>query len=110
MRLAQVTGDAGHVEDGLWLVTEARVERPRGRVTCWRTPIGSRGNTSWSRRLQIRPRRLPASSRPRPGNCAPQGKRVEAHALVAPIYGWCTEGFDTADLQEAKALLEELAG
>jgi len=37
-----------------------------------------------------------------------QGKRVEAHALLAPIYGWFTEGFDTADLQEAKALLAEL--
>src|SRR5262245_42257343 len=39
-----------------------------------------------------------------------QGKRAEAHALLAPIYGWFTEGFDTADLQEAKALLGELAG
>jgi predicted ATPase len=38
-----------------------------------------------------------------------QGKRAEAHALLAPIYGWFTEGFDTADLQEAKALLAELA-
>ena len=39
-----------------------------------------------------------------------QGKRAEAHALLAPIYGWFTEGFETADLQEAKALLEELGG
>jgi predicted ATPase len=38
-----------------------------------------------------------------------QGKRAEAHALLAPIYGWFTEGFDTADLQEAKALREALA-
>ena len=38
-----------------------------------------------------------------------QGKHTEAHALLAPIYGWCTEGFDTADLREAKALLEILA-
>lgn len=38
-----------------------------------------------------------------------QGKRHEAHELLAPIYNWFTEGFDTADLQEAKALLEELA-
>jgi predicted ATPase len=38
------------------------------------------------------------------------GKREEAHALLAPVYGWFTEGFDTADLQEAKALLEELGG
>jgi predicted ATPase len=39
-----------------------------------------------------------------------QGKRAEARVLLAPIYGWFTEGFDTADLQEAKALLKELAG
>ncbi|HSX83230.1 MAG TPA: adenylate cyclase, partial [Candidatus Saccharimonadia bacterium] len=37
-----------------------------------------------------------------------QGKRAEAGALLAPIYGWFTEGFDTADLQEAKVLLEAL--
>ena len=37
-----------------------------------------------------------------------QGKRVEARELLAPVYGWFTEGFDTADLQEAKALLEAL--
>jgi TOMM system kinase/cyclase fusion protein len=37
-----------------------------------------------------------------------QGKRTEARELLAPVYGWFTEGFDTADLQEAKALLEEL--
>jgi predicted ATPase len=36
-----------------------------------------------------------------------QGKRAEARALLTPIYGWFTEGFDTADLQEAKALLDE---
>jgi hypothetical protein len=38
-----------------------------------------------------------------------QGKRREAHNLLAEIYGWFTEGFDTKDLQEAKALIEELA-
>jgi predicted ATPase len=38
-----------------------------------------------------------------------QGKRAEAYALLAPIYGWFTEGFATADLQEAKTLLEALA-
>jgi predicted ATPase len=37
-----------------------------------------------------------------------QGKREEAHKLLADIYGWFTEGFDTKDLQEAKALLDEL--
>jgi predicted ATPase len=39
-----------------------------------------------------------------------QGRWDEACALLAPIYGWFTEGFDTADLREAKALLEELGG
>ena len=39
-----------------------------------------------------------------------QGKRAAACELLAPIYGWFTEGFDTADLQEARALLKELAG
>jgi len=37
-----------------------------------------------------------------------QGRRAEAHDLLAPVYGWFTEGFDTPDLKEAKALLEEL--
>jgi len=39
-----------------------------------------------------------------------QGKCHEARQLLAEVYGWFTEGFDTADLQEAKALLEELGG
>ena len=38
-----------------------------------------------------------------------QGLRGEARDLLAPIYGWFTEGFDTADLKEAKALLDQLA-
>ena len=37
-----------------------------------------------------------------------QGKKDEARQMLAEIYGWFTEGFDTKDLQEAKALLEEL--
>jgi predicted ATPase len=38
-----------------------------------------------------------------------QGKRAEACELLAPVYGWFTEGFDTAALQEAKVLLDALA-
>jgi predicted ATPase len=38
-----------------------------------------------------------------------QGKRKEAYELLSPIYGWFTEGFDTADLKDAKTLLKELA-
>jgi predicted ATPase len=37
-----------------------------------------------------------------------QGKTAEARQMLTEIYGWFTEGFDTKDLQEAKALLEEL--
>ena len=38
-----------------------------------------------------------------------QGKHIEARDLLAPIYGWFTEGFDTAVLQDAKTLLDQLA-
>ena len=38
-----------------------------------------------------------------------QGRRDETRDLLAPVYGWFTEGFDTLDLKEAKALLYELA-
>jgi predicted ATPase len=37
-----------------------------------------------------------------------QGKRQQAHDLLAPVYGWFTEGFDTLDLKDAKAMLEQL--
>jgi hypothetical protein len=63
--------------------------------------------------------RSPARSRPVPGNFArPQaslvsganrGRRAEALHLLAPIYGWFTEGFDTRDLNEAKTMLDALA-
>jgi predicted ATPase len=38
-----------------------------------------------------------------------QGKQEEARELLAPVYGWFTEGFDTLDLKEAKVLVDELA-
>jgi predicted ATPase len=38
-----------------------------------------------------------------------QARRAEARDLLAPVYGWFTEGFDTPDLKEAKALLDQLA-
>ncbi|PSO21514.1 hypothetical protein C7G42_07720 [Bradyrhizobium sp. MOS003] len=38
-----------------------------------------------------------------------EGKRTAARDLLAPVYGWFTEGFDTLDLKEAKALLDDLA-
>ena len=53
---------------------------------------------SWELRAAIRMARL----------WRDQGKRDQAHALLAPVYGWFTEGFDTLDLKEAKTLLDEL--
>jgi predicted ATPase len=41
---------------------------------------------------------------------AKQDRRDEARAMLAEIYGWFTEGFDTADLKDAKAMLDDLAG
>ena len=38
-----------------------------------------------------------------------QGKRATARQLLAPVYGWFTEGFDTTDLQESRVLLDALA-
>jgi hypothetical protein len=56
--------------------------------------------------------RRPASPLPREANACrglwgEQGRRSEAHDLLAPVYGWFTEGFDTA-VKDAKALLDEL--
>jgi predicted ATPase len=60
----------------------------------------------------------PVSSRRNPRNALgdehgavwrDQGKRAEAHELLAPVCGWFTEGFNTRDLKEAKGLLEESA-
>jgi predicted ATPase len=39
-----------------------------------------------------------------------EGRRQEVHDLLAPIYGWFIEGFDTPDYKEANALLDELGG
>jgi hypothetical protein len=48
-----------------------------------------------------------AKSRRRAWLVCGQGRRSEAHDRLAPIYGWFTEGFDTLDLKDAKALLDE---
>ena len=51
-----------------------------------------------------------AADRYKPRAPVQQGKCATARELLVPISGWFTEGFDTADLQEAKALLVELGG
>jgi hypothetical protein len=61
------------------------------------------------------PQRTTSKTRAETRKCAephlwrPQGKVQQARELLAPVYGWFTEGFDTRDLKEAKTLLEELA-
>jgi predicted ATPase len=126
--LAEACGNTGQVEEGLQLLTEAlaaaqthgshvwdselhrltgelllkqAVANPEEAETCFQASLAVarqqqakslelRAATSLSRLWQHR------------------GKRAEACQLLEPIYGWFTEGFDTADLQEAKALLEQL--
>jgi class 3 adenylate cyclase/predicted ATPase len=69
---------------------------------CYKNALGSarrREAKSWELRAAMSMARL----------WRDQGKRDEARELLAPVYGWFTEGFDTLDLQQAKALLDELA-
>src|SRR5262249_16955271 len=126
--LAEVVGDAGQVEEGLRLLAEALAAceasergdmlaegyRLQGELllrqatpdtaqaaACFQPPL------PMSRRQQAKAWELRAAMSL--GRLwQQQGRPAEAQALLAPIYGWFTEGFDTADLQEAKALLETL--
>jgi predicted ATPase len=52
--------------------------------------------------------RTPRLHEPRTPLARDQGKVQQARELLAPVYGWFTEGFDTRDLKEAKTLLDEL--
>ena len=128
--LAEAAGHTGQVTEGLRLLAEAltALEAKRAGATCWQRRYRLQGELLLRQAVpDARPRRkpassrpspLPAASRPNPGSCVPpepesavaaagQAGR-SAYELLAPIYGWFTEGFDTADLQEAKALLEAL--
>jgi predicted ATPase len=128
--LAEVCDHLGHPEDGIQALAEAHtlmqqheerwweaeIARLRG-VLLLRQPVPQEEEAeTWlqqaldvargqeAKSLELRA----AMSLARPWQ--QQGKQAEAHALLAPVYGWFTEGFETADLQEAKALLEELGG
>jgi predicted ATPase len=127
--LAEVCAHLGHIEDGLqalaeahtWVeqqeerMWEAEICRLRG-VLLLRQPGTPQAEAeAWLQRALDVARRQQAKSLELRAAMSlarlrqQQGKRAEAHALLAPIYGWFTEGFDTADLQEARALLEALA-
>jgi predicted ATPase len=128
--LADVAAHLGHTEDGLQTlveahalvvqhderVWEAEICRLRG-VLLLRQPRTPQAEAeTWLQRALDVARRQEAKSLELRAAMSlarlwqQQGKRDEAHALLAPIYGWFTEGFDTADLQEAKGLLKELGG
>jgi predicted ATPase/DNA-binding winged helix-turn-helix (wHTH) protein len=126
--LADVAAHLGHTEDGLQTLAEAHplveqqeqryweaeVHRFRG-VLCLRQPGTPQTEVkAWLQRALGLARDQGAKSLELRAamNLAhlwwQQGKRDEARELLAPVYGWFTEGFDTADLQEAKALLDAL--
>jgi len=127
--LADVCDRLGHPEDGLQALAEAHtlveqheerwweaeIYRLRGVLLLRQTGTPQVEAEAWLRRaLDVACRQKAKSLELRAAMSLSrlwqqQGKRAEAHALLAPIYGWFTEGFDTADLQEARALLEALA-
>jgi predicted ATPase len=126
--LAEAAGHAGQVEEGLGLLTEAlgvldqngqgdgvaEAYRLRGVLLLQQaTPEVAQAETCFQQALAVARHQQAKSYELRVAmNLAhlwqEHGKRTEAHALLAPIYGWFTEGFDTKDLQETKALLEAL--
>ena len=126
--LAEAAGHAGQVEEGLRLLAEAltaleasgrgdllaEAYRLQGELLLRQaTPDAAQAEACFQQALAIARRQQAKSWELRAAMSLSrlwqqQGKRAEAHELLAPIYGWFTEGFDTADLQEAKALLDEL--
>jgi predicted ATPase len=127
--LADVCAHLGHIEDGLQALAEAHalveqheerfweaeIYRLRGVLLLRQTGTSRAEAEAWFQRaLDVARRQQAKSWELRAATSLArlwqqQGKRQEAHDLLAPIYDWFTEGFDTADLQEAKALLEALA-
>jgi predicted ATPase len=127
--LADVCGHLGHPEDGLQALAEAytlveqhderyweaEVCRLRG-VLLLRQPGTPQAEAeTWLQRALDVARRQEAKSLELRAAMSlsrlwqQQGKQAEAQALLAPVYGWFTEGFDTADLQEAQALLADIS-
>lgn len=101
LRTRRSRGEA--TEQGGQRHRKARVRRPtdEGEESFWRV-------AEISRRQQAKPLELRATVSFRP-SLATQGKEKEAHQLLTTTYSWFTQGFDTKDLQEAKAWLEELS-
>jgi predicted ATPase len=126
--LADIAAHLGHTTDGLQALTEAHtlveqhderwweaeVYRLRGVLLLRQPETPPAEAEAWLRRaLDVTHRQEAKSLELRAAMSLAhlwqqQGKRDEARELLAPVYDWFTEGFDTADLQEARALLDEL--
>ena len=126
--LAEAAGYAGQVEAGLPLLTEALMAfeasgradmlaeayRLQGALLLQQAvPDSAQAEACFQQALAIARRQQAKSWELRASTSLSrlwqqQGKRAKARELLAPVYGCFTEGFDTADLQEAKALLEAL--
>jgi predicted ATPase len=126
--LADVSDHLGHTEDSLWALAEAHtlveqheeryweaeVHRLRGVLLLRQPGTPQEEAEAWLRRALDVARHQEAKSLELRAAMSlarlwqQQGRYAEARDLLAPIYGWFTEGFATADLQEAKALLDEL--
>jgi hypothetical protein len=87
------------LQDKSHYVRQSRTRRKRKRISRALAVARQQQAKSWELRAAMSMARL----------WRDQGKRDEARDLLAPVYGWFTEGFDTLDLKEAKALLDELA-
>jgi predicted ATPase len=130
VRLAEASGNSGQAEEGLCLLAEAltvmddtgerryaaELYRIKGELLLQQAiPNAAQAEACFQQALAVAQLQQAKSWELRAALSLArlwqrQGKRQEAQHLLAPIYGWFTEGFDTADLQEAKALLEELGG
>jgi len=128
--LAEAAGHAGQVAEGLrWLAEAltafeasgrgdllAEAYRLQGAVLLRQaTPDAAQAEECFQQALTLARRQQAKSYELRAAMSLSrlwqqQGKRAAGHELLAPVYSWFTEGFDTADLQEAKALLEKLEG
>jgi len=126
--LAETLIDVGHPEEGLEIVAEAitlaettsehwrdaDLQRTKGRLLlALSRERAPEAEACFRRALEIaRKQSAKAFELQAAINLAQlwwdQSKRAKAHDLLAPVYGWFTEGFDTADLKDAKALLDEL--
>jgi predicted ATPase len=105
--LAEVADSLGHPEDGLQALAEAHTLVGQHDERWWEAEIWLQRALDVARRQEAKSLELRAAmSLARLWQ--QQGKTTAAYQLLAPVYGWFTEGVDTADLQEARALLEEL--